>query len=96
MHQLAAHAQKGPENRYSRYAWVMQSMFDEVMDEMASDTNPDLIASWFEQFGKVVEWCGSGDDSVLPESVRAYLAESQPDLLMITAGPSSNYVPSGL
>jgi hypothetical protein len=86
MSQLSAYAQSGPANKYSRYAWVMQSMFDEVMDELADDTDHELIASWFEQFGKIVEWCGSGDDSVLPESVRAYLAQKHPEMLAITAG----------
>jgi len=86
MRQLSEYAQRGPQNKYSRYAWVMQSMFDEVMDELADDTSADTIAVWFEQFGKIVEWCGSGDDSLLPPQMRAYLAEQHPDMLAITAG----------
>jgi hypothetical protein len=61
-------------------------MFDEVMDELAADTDPAQIANWFEQFGRIVEWCGSGDDSILPDSVKAYLAQSHPEMLAITAG----------
>jgi hypothetical protein len=53
---------------------------------LADDTDADQIAGWFEQFGRIVEWCGSGDDSILPPSVRAYLAEQHPDMLAITAG----------
>lgn len=86
MNRLAAYAATGPKNKYSRYAWVMQSMVDEVLDEIAADADPDTIASWFGQFGRIIEWCGSGDDSILPDSVRKYLAETQPDMLAITAG----------
>jgi hypothetical protein len=89
MRQMTTFAQNGPANKYSRYAWVMQGMFDEIMDELASDTDPALIGSWFQQFGQVIEWCGSGDDSVLPESMRGYLAEKHPEMLAITTGTNS-------
>lgn len=92
MGQLAAYAQKGPQNKYSRYAWVMQSMFDEVMDELAEDTDPDQIAGWFEQFGRIVEWCGSGDDSILPPSVRQYLTGQ---MLALEAPKTEILVPEG-
>lgn len=87
MHQLATYAQRGPQNKYSRYAWVMQSMFDEVMDELAGDTDDTQIAGWFEQFGKIIEWCGSGDDSILPPGVRSYLTQQHPEMLAIESAP---------
>lgn len=73
-------------SKYARYAWVMQGMFEEVLDEL-SVTDADVLGGWFEQFGKIIEWCGSGDDSVLPDAMRAYLSENHPgELLAITAG----------
>lgn len=86
MHQLSSAATRGPENKFSRYAWVMQGMFDEVMDALADDVDAEQMQAWFEQFGRVVEWCGSGDDSILPDSVRQYLATEHPAMLAITAG----------
>jgi hypothetical protein len=88
MTQLSGYAQRGPASKYSRYAWVMQAMMDEVLDELGQDTDAEQIASWFEQFGKIVEWCGSGDDSILPDSVRRYLADSHPEMLALPAGIS--------
>jgi hypothetical protein len=91
MKQLTTYAENSPSGRtdkYSRYAWVMQSMFDEVLDEL-QDTDGDTIGGWFEQFGKIIQWCGSGDDTVLPPGVREYLASAYPnEMLAITAGKS--------
>jgi hypothetical protein len=85
MKQLSEYAQRGEQNKYSRYAWVMQSMFDEIMDELAGDTDETQIAGWFEQFGRIIEWCGSGNDATLPPSVRTYLATQHPGMLAIEA-----------
>lgn len=85
MRQLSDYAKRGPESKYSRYLWVMQSMFDEVLDELSDGTDDAVIASWFEQFGKIVEWCGSGNDSVLPPNVRGYLTEQ----LALTTGSAT-------
>jgi hypothetical protein len=76
-------------SKYSRYTWVMSSMFEELLDELAV-TDSETLGGWFEQFGKIIEWCGSGDDSVLPVSVRAAFQEQFPQemqsQLAITAG----------
>lgn len=88
MEQLTQAAQRGNgDSKYARYAWVMQGVMDEVLDELAADgnvgmTDADTLAAWFIQFGKVVEWCGSGDESVLPETIRPYLVQR----LAITSG----------
>lgn len=92
MSQLASYANTGSQDtktaKYSRYLWVMESMFDEVISELAEEgTDPAILGSWFEQFGRVVAWCGNGNDDILPESVKQYLAENHPnELLAITTG----------
>jgi hypothetical protein len=87
MARLADYAKGSGDNKYSRYVWVMESMFDEILDEFGANDD-ELIAGWFEQFGKIIEWCGSGDDSVLPEAVAPYLRAKVAERLAITAGSS--------
>ena len=85
--QLSAFAANNRSSRYGRFAWVLDSMMDEVLSEIADNGDTGTMGQWFVDFGRVVEWCGSGDDSVLPDSVRAYLAEKHPqELLAIEAG----------
>lgn len=67
----------------------MQGVTDEVLDELA-ENDVETIGQWFEQFGKIIEWCGSGDDSVLPEAVRPYLRQQVEERLAITAGSSTD------
>ncbi len=81
MTQLSQFAGRNQGSKYSRYAWVLQSMMDEILDELA-DVDSVTMGKWFVDFGKIVEWCGSGDETVLPDSVRAYLAENHPQELV--------------
>ena len=81
MTQLSQFAGRNQGSKYSRYAWVLQSMMDEILDELA-DIDSVTMGKWFVDFGKIVEWCGSGDETVLPDSVRAYLAENHPQELV--------------
>ena len=85
MKQLATAAQNGPNAKYSRWAWVLDGMLDEILDELMPD-DPEIVGQWFEQFAHIIEWCGSGNDDVLPDSVRPYLAQRQREMLAITAG----------
>jgi hypothetical protein len=89
MKQLTAAAQKGPADKFSRYAWILDSMMDEVIDEI-SDADDEKIGSWFEQFGKIIEWCGTGDTESLPPSLRKYLTEAYPQEMLAIAGPAAD------
>lgn len=85
--QMSAFIKQQPQNKFSRYAWLLDEMMTEVLDEIASQGgDTSSLGDWFEQFGKIVEWCGSGDDSVLPDSVREYLANRQGNMLALTSG----------
>jgi hypothetical protein len=84
--QLAAFSAKNKTSRYSRFSWVLDSMMDEVLSEIADNGDVDTMEEWMINFGKVVEWCGSGDVTILPEGIRDYLRENHPqELLAIEA-----------
>lgn len=85
--QLTQFASQNRGTKYSRFAWVLESMMDEVLGEIADNGDTETMGLWFVQFGKVVEWCGSGDDSLLPDSVRAYLTEHHPQELLAIEAP---------
>lgn len=85
--QLSAFVTANRNSKYSRFAWVLDSMMEEVLSEIADNGDTETMGHWFVDFGKVVEWCGSGDDSVLPESVRQYLSENHPAELKAIEGP---------
>jgi hypothetical protein len=88
MGRLAEYAKTGPNNKYARYTWVMESMLDEILDEFGAQDD-ELIGAWFAQFGQIIAWCGSGDDDLLPDNVRPYLTETlkqKREQLAITAG----------
>lgn len=75
----------GKADKYARYSWLMKSVMDEMLDELGT-TSGEQLAVWFEQFGQVIAWCGSGDDSQLPPQLRQYLSDNHKELLAITAG----------
>jgi hypothetical protein len=85
--QLSAFASANRGGKYSRFAWVLDSMMEEVLSEIADNGDTDTMGRWFEEFGAVVQWCGSGDDDVLPASVREYLAENHPQELKAIEAP---------
>jgi hypothetical protein len=80
--QLTDFIQIKGDSRYARYGWLLDTLMTEVLDEIADNGKGDeAIGEYFAQFGRVIEWCGSGDDSVLPESVRSFLIGKYPDLI---------------
>lgn len=85
--QLSSFAAANRGGKYSRFAWVLDSMMEEVLSEIADNGDTETMGRWFEEFGAVVQWCGSGDASILPESVRAYLTENHPGEMLAIEGP---------
>ena len=73
------------DHKYSRYAWILDAMLQEIFEEMAGATDATL-AGYIEQFGRVFTWCGSGDDSVLPANIREWLGRNHREMLAISAG----------
>jgi hypothetical protein len=62
------------ENGESRYAFLLQTVMNEALDEMSEERDPENLAHWFSQFGQVVQWIGSGNIADLPESLRDIVA----------------------
>jgi hypothetical protein len=66
----------------SKITWLLDGVMDEILDELAEqdETRTEI---YFAYFGKVVEWVGSGDASVLPPELREWLMSEQniPDAL---------------
>lgn len=66
------------------HIWVLKSLFSAMSEEL-NGASDEVLGHWIEQFGKLLEWCGSGDDSVLPPEVVVYLKRSHPQMLAIEA-----------
>ena len=91
--QITAYVTKNPDHKYARYSWLLDSVMDEVLTDLAERPTPEdieLMGQWFAVFGKLMEWCGSGDDSVLPLQIRDFILRKQPDIMLaITAGTNN-------
>ena len=84
--QLIEYAETNARGPYAKFAWVARGMSDEMMQELV-DVPEEKLEQWFSDFGQVIEWCGSGDPSVLPESVRDFIRSRFPsELPAIEAG----------
>lgn len=64
--------------------WVIKALFSGICEELdgASD---EVLGHWIKQFGLLLEWCGTGDDSLLPPEVREYLGLHHKEMLAIEA-----------
>lgn len=80
--QLMTFAASNRTGKYSKFAWVMDSMMDEVIGEITDNGDTASMEQWMVDFGKVVQWCGSGDDDLLPDGVREYLKSNYPTELV--------------
>ena len=72
--QLADFTASAGNERTRKYSWLMQSIMEEVLDELADNQQDETrIALYFAYFGRMVEWCGSGDENILPPELRKWL-----------------------
>ena len=58
----------------ARYAFIMQALTDEVIEEL-DDKDEPTVAYFMEQMGEVIAWIGHGDDSRLPEHLMPFVAQ---------------------
>jgi hypothetical protein len=63
----------------SRYAFIMQALTDEVIEELTDKEEP-IVAVFMEQMGEVIAWIGHGDDSRLPDQLLPFVAQMRPEL----------------
>jgi uncharacterized protein CbrC (UPF0167 family) len=52
-----------------RYAWILKTVMDELLDEMADEDNGQL-EEWFATCGQFIAWIGTGNADDLPALMR--------------------------
>lgn len=60
----------------ARFAFLMQSLTDEVIEEL-TERDEETVGLFMLQMGEVIAWIGHGDDSRLPEALQAFTASLQ-------------------
>jgi hypothetical protein len=61
-------ANKGS-GKQKRMAFVMRRIATDVCEEL-QDSDPESVAAYFDQMGKVVSWIGTGNNADLPEALQ--------------------------
>lgn len=85
MDQLTSFASGATDQQYSRYAWILKSIVDEVfceISERAAQTEDDVmekLPTLFTGFGAVMTWCGSGDPNDLPPELLHIFIQRYPN-----------------
>lgn len=82
--ELIEFAEKKSDSPFASHMWVIKSLFRIFFEEM-SETDDEKLGMWIDQFGCLLTWCGTGDDSVLPPEVRDFLHREHPEMLAIEA-----------
>jgi hypothetical protein len=69
----------GGEAQLSRYAFLMQALTDEVIEEL-TDKDEATIGTFMEGMGEVIAWIGHGDNDRLPDPLKSFAEEIQPPI----------------
>lgn len=77
MSMLQNHVIAGDDGQLVRYAFLMQALTDEVIEEL-TDKDDELIGTFMEGMGEVIAWIGHGDNERLPDPLRSFAEEIQP------------------
>jgi hypothetical protein len=64
------------EAQLSRYAFLMQALTDEVIEEL-TEKDEATIGTFMEGMGEVIAWIGHGDNDRLPDPLRSFAEEVQ-------------------
>ena len=65
------------DGQLSRYAFLMQALTDEVIEELTTK-DEEAIGTFMEGMGEVIAWIGHGDSTRLPDPLRSFAEEIQP------------------
>lgn len=65
------------DGQLARYAFLMQALTDEVIEEL-SEKDEATIGAFMEGMGEVIAWIGHGDNERLPDPIRSFAEEIQP------------------
>lgn len=55
----------------SKFAFLMQSLTDEVIEEL-EDKDEEVIGAYMERMGEVIAWIGHGDTERLPDILKPF------------------------
>lgn len=80
---------KKADSPFAGHMWFIKSIFEIFFDEMRGQDD-EKIGMWIGQFGTLLNWCASGDNSLLPPEILEYIRithpEEFPEQLAITTG----------
>lgn len=79
MSMLNGHVIAGDDVGLAKYAFLMQALTDEVIEEL-TDKDDALIGTFMEGMGEVIAWIGHGDNERLPDPLRSFAEEIQPPI----------------
>lgn len=79
-HQLNDFVGKAGDERARRFNILGKAIMDEILEEMTDNPLIDdaTLGIWFAQFGRVVEWIGTGNDDILPDSMQEHVRNYAP------------------
>lgn len=70
---MATNVTKGPEtsNHHRATMHIIEMIFDEAVQELVdNEVSDDMMSKWIFWFGKLFEWCATGELEGLPEDMR--------------------------
>lgn len=82
--ELIDFVEKQSDSPFASHMWVIKPLFTIFFEQLGSADDAKL-GMWIDQFGCLLTWCGTGDDSVLPPEVRDFLRREHPEVLAIEA-----------
>lgn len=55
---------------------IIEMIFDEAVEELVdADVSDEMMSKWIFWFGKLFEWCATGELADLPDDMRDILAD---------------------
>ena len=71
---MSEFVQSGDDPRQRRMQQILDLVVDEAMEEIGP-MDETLLAAWFHNMASVIEWCATGNLSVLPPEVVPFAAK---------------------
>lgn len=83
---MAENALNGTDSQHHKsMMYIITSIFDEAVLELIDlGVTEDSMSTWVIWFGKLFEWCGTGELESLPEDMRDIVANMVMELPAVT------------
>ena len=75
---LVKNGVKGPgaSSRHKQMMRIVEMIFDEAVEELTDkNVTDEFMSGWVFWFGKLMEWCATGDLTGLPEDMQEIVAD---------------------